>query len=351
MSETMLAAAMVAHRTFAMRRVPMPVPGPGELLIKIRHVGVCGSDLHMFASDGSRLKEAPGGYRILGHEAAGEVCALGDGVAGFQVGDRVALEPGSTCGECEYCKTGLYNLCKSVRFLSVGGQRDGVLSEYAAHPADLCFKLPDSMSTLEGALIEPMAVGLHAANLADAKIGMDAVVLGAGCIGLVTLLALKARGVSRVAVADVVDIRLDKALKLGADLAVNTAIEELPAVIDAWTQGRGVDIVLDASGNPAAIASTLSLVRKAGTIVLVGNPSGPMPGDFNLLDFVNREITMKGVFRYRNVYPVAIRAVAAGTLPVAHIPDRIYPFGQVQQAFDDSIDHKAKIVKAVIEMP
>ncbi len=333
-----------------MRRIPKPEPKMGELLIRIRHVGVCGSDLHMFQAEGDGIKNTPKGYRILGHEAAGEVAGLGEGVTGFAIGDKVALEPGSTCGACEYCKSGLYNLCPNVSFLSVGGQREGVLSEYAAHPADLCFKLPQGVSTLQGALIEPMAVGLHAANVADAKIGMDAIVFGSGCIGLVNLLALKARGVSRVAVADVVDIRLEKAKQLGADLTVNSRNQDVTKTILEWTRGRGVDVALDASGNPAAIASALPVVKKAGVITLVGNPSGPMPESFNLLDFVNREITMRGVFRYRNIYPMAIRSVAAGILPVQDIPDRIYPFEQTQVAFDESIDKKAEIVKAVIEI-
>ena len=346
MGKEMLAAVMTARRTMEIQKMPVPEPKPGELLIRIRHVGVCGSDLHMFSGSDVRVQKPV----ILGHEAAGEVAGIGEGVEGFSIGDRVALEPGSTCGECEYCRSGLYNLCKSVQFLSVPSQRDGVLREYATHPANLCFKLPDNMTTLQGALIEPMAVGLHAANLGDAKIGMDAIVFGAGCIGLVTLLALKARGVSRVAVADVVDIRLDKAKQLGADLVVNTTNADITKTILDWTKGRGVDIAMDASGNPAAIASTLGVVRKAGTIVLVGNPSGPMPESFRLIDFVNHEITMKGVFRYRNIYPMAIQAVSAGTLAVENIPDRIYPFAESHQAFNDSIDHKAEIVKAVIEI-
>ncbi len=352
MAKDMLASVMVGTRRMEMCRVPMPEPGPGDLLIRIKHVGVCGSDLHMFQSSQDRFDKLleKEGYFILGHEAAGEVVGIGKGVTGFEIGDRVALEPGSTCGQCEYCKKGLYNLCREVKFLSVSGQRKGVLCEYAAHPANLCFKLPDTMDTLQGALIEPLAVGLHAAELAGAELGMDAVVFGSGCIGLMTLLSLKARGVSRVAVCDVVDIRLNKAKELGADLIVNSARENVKDVILDWTKGRGADVVLDASGSPVAIGQTESVVKSAGTIVLVGNPSGPMPESFNLQSFVNREITMKGVFRYRNVYPMAIGAVSSGILPIQNVPDRIYPFAESQQAFDDSIDHKAEIVKAVIAL-
>lgn len=193
-------------------------------------------------------------------------------------------------------------------------------------------------------------MGLHGAELAGAQLGMDAVVFGAGCIGLVTMLSLRARGVSRIAVCDVVDIRLEKAKALGADLVINSLEQDPVETIRDWTNGRGCDIALDASGNPAAIALTEKVVRKAATIVLVGNPSGPMPASFDLMSFVNRELTLKGVFRYRNLYPTAIQAVASGALPVEKVPDRIFPFAQTQQAFDLSIDHKSEIVKAVIEL-
>lgn len=350
MQKDMLAAYTVDNRQMELRRIPVPQPGPGELLIRIRHVGVCGSDLHAFMAEGARYKALPQGGFILGHEGAGEVVALGEGVQGFAVGDKVALEPGSTCGKCEFCKRGLYNLCPDVQFLSVCGQRDGVLREYACHPADLCFKLPENMDTLQGALIEPVAVGMHAASLSGAGLGMDAVIFGAGCIGLMTLLALKARGVGRIAVCDVADIRLQKAKELGAALTINSAREDAVSAILDFTAGRGADVVFDASGNPAAIGLTQKAAKSASTIVLVGNPSGAMPDSFDLQDFVNRELTLRGVFRYRNIYPTAIAAVAAGILPVQKVADRIYPFAQTQQAFDESIDNKAAIVKAVIAL-
>ena len=225
MEQTMLASFTVAHRTMQMDRIPVPQPAPGELLVQIKHVGVCGSDLGSFCYTTERIHSHAGGRRILGHEAAGYVDAIGEGVAGYELGDKVALEPSAGCGKCEFCNRGLYNLCKGIRFFAASGQRDGVLREYVAHPANLCFKLPDNLTTLQGALVEPLAVALHGTELGGAALGMDAVVFGAGCIGLMTLLALKARGVSRVAVCDVVDIRLEKAKELGADLVINSRNE------------------------------------------------------------------------------------------------------------------------------
>lgn len=176
---------------------------------KVEYVGICGSDLHYYehGAIGDFVVKPP---FVLGHEAGGTVVAVGQNVKHLKPGDRVAMEPGRTCGHCEFCKTGRYNLCPDVEFFATPPV-DGVFQEYAVHEAALCFKLPDNVSTMEGALIEPLAVGFHAANQGGAHIGQTAVVMGAGCIGLVSMMALKAMGVSRVYVADIMQNRLDKA--------------------------------------------------------------------------------------------------------------------------------------------
>lgn len=350
MQDTMRAMFTIAHRTMKEDRIPVPKPEAGEVLVRIRHVGVCGSDLHSFCYTTQRIQSHPGGRRILGHEAAGEVVALGEGVTSLAVGDRVALEPGSSCGVCELCRTGKYNLCKGVRFFAASGQRDGVLRDFVAHPANLCFKLPDNVTTVQGALVEPLAVGLYSAQKAGAAVGMDAVVFGAGCIGLMTMLSLYASGVSRVIVCDIVDLRLEKAKELGAAFAVNTKNEDPVEAVRNLTGGRMADIVMECTGVPALIPLAAEAVMPSGTIVLVGNANGPMPQDFDLRVINNKEITIKGVFRYRNIYPVAIAAIASGRIPAQKVADSFYPFSKTQQAFDDAIDNKDSIVKAVIEL-
>ena len=350
MQDAMKAMFTVAHRTMQLDSIPIPQPDANEVLVRIRHVGVCGSDLHSFCYTTEKIHSHPGGRRILGHEAAGDVVAVGSGVTNLAIGDRVALEPGSSCGECELCRKGMYNLCKSVRFFAATGQRDGVLREYVAHPANLCFKLPKNVSTLQGALVEPLAVGLYSAQKAGASLGMDAVVLGAGCIGLMTMLSLLASGVSRVIVCDIADLRLQKAKELGAALTVNSKNEDLIDAVKSFTGGRMADIVMECTGVPALLPLAAECVMPAGTIIMVGNANGPMPQTFDLRIINNKEITIKGVFRYRNVYPVAISAIASGSIPVEKIADRLYPFSQTQQAFDDAIDRKDSIVKAVIEL-
>ena len=201
MDGMMKTAVMTDLRKVEIQERPIPQPKDDEALVKVEYVGICGSDLHYYEAGriGNFIVETP---FVLGHEAGGTVVEVGKNVKNLKVGDRVALEPGKTCGHCEFCKQGKYNLCPDVVFFATPPV-DGVFQEYVAHEAGLCFKLPENVSTMEGALIEPLAVGMHAASQGDAHLGQTAVVTGAGCIGLVSLLALKARGVSKVIVVDV----------------------------------------------------------------------------------------------------------------------------------------------------
>ena len=227
---------------------PIPVPGPEEALIKVEYVGICGSDLHYFETGriGDYVVKLP---FVLGHEAGGIVVETGRNVRGLKPGDRVALEPGKTCGHCEHCREGRYNLCENVIFFATPPV-DGVFQEYVAHEAALCFKIPDQMSTMEAALIEPLAVGLHAARQGGACLGQTAVVTGAGCIGLCCMLSLRAMGVSRIIVVDVMEKRLNKALELGADYAVNGSREDTVSRILELTDGKGADLAIENRRKP-----------------------------------------------------------------------------------------------------
>ena len=229
------------------RDSPIPVPKDNEVLVKVEYVGICGSDLHYYEQGriGDYIVKPP---FVLGHESGGTVVAVGKDVTHLKAGDRVALEPGKTCGKCEFCKTGRYNLCPDVVFFATPPV-DGVFQEYVAHEADLCFKLPDNVSTLEGALIEPLAVGFHAAKQGNAHFGQTAVVTGAGCIGLVSMMALKALGVTEVYVVDIMQKRLDKAMELGASGVVNGKEKDTVREIMALTGGRGCDLVIETSGD------------------------------------------------------------------------------------------------------
>ena len=325
----------------------IPVPKDDEVLVKLEYVGICGSDLHYYESGaiGDYVVKPP---FVLGHEPGGVVVEVGKNVSHLKVGDRVALEPGKTCGHCEFCKEGKYNLCPYVIFFATPPV-DGVFQEYVAHEADLCFKLPDNVSTLEGALIEPLAVGFHAAIQGDAHLGQKAVVMGSGCIGLVSMMALKARGVSEVYVVDIMEKRLDKAMELGADGVINGAKEDVVSKVMELTGGKGADLVIETAGTEITTRQAISLTKKGSTIVLVGySKSGEMTLPMSLA--LDKELTFKTVFRYRNIYPMAIDAVAKGKVNLKGIVTDIFTLDQAQEAMDHSVHNKADIVKAVIKI-
>lgn len=347
MEGTMKVAVMEGIGKMGYEERPIPQPGPNEVLVKLEYVGICGSDIHYYETGaiGDYVVEPP---FVLGHEPGGVVVEVGSNVTHLAVGDRVALEPGKTCGHCEFCRTGRYNLCPDVVFFATPPV-DGVFQEYVAHEAALCFKLPENVSTLEGALIEPLAVGFHAANQGGAHAGQTAVVLGAGCIGLVSMMALKAEGVSRVIVVDIMPKRLEKALELGADAVVNGAEEDAVEAVMRLTGGAGADVAIETAGTEVTTRQAIRLVKKGSTIVLVGySKTGEMTLPMSLV--LDKELTFKTVFRYRHIYPMAIDAVAAGKVNLKGIVTDVFGFDDIQEAMDRSVTDKANIVKAVVRI-
>lgn len=347
MEGKMKTAVMLGIGEMGFEERDIPQVKDDEVLVKLEYVGICGSDLHYYETGaiGDYVVEPP---FVLGHEPGGTVVEVGKNVTHLKAGDRVALEPGKTCGHCEFCKTGRYNLCPDVVFFATPPV-DGVFQEYVAHEADLCFKLPDNVSTLEGALIEPLAVGFHAAIQGDAHLGQKAVVMGAGCIGLVSMMALKARGVSEVYVVDIMEKRLQKALELGADGVINGAEENVEEKICQITDGRGVDLVIETAGTEITTRQAISIAKKGSNIVLVGySKSGEMTLPMSLV--LDKELTFKTVFRYRHIYPMAIEAVSQGKVNLKGIVTDIFDLDDAQKAMDYSVNNKADIVKAVIRI-
>ncbi len=343
----MKVAVMTGIGKIGYERRPVPEPQDDEVLVKLEYVGICGSDLHYYESG------AIGGYVVkppfvLGHEPGGIVVKTGKNVRGLKAGDKVALEPGKTCGHCEFCRQGKYNLCPDVVFFATPPV-DGVFAEYVAHKADLCFKLPENVSTMEGALIEPLAVGFHAAMQGGARFGQRALVFGAGCIGLVSLLALKALGVSEVYVVDVVASRLQKAEQLGASAVVNGAEEDVAARLAELTGGEGIDLAIETSGSETAANQAIGAAKKGSVIVFVGyGRTGRTTLSMSLA--LDKELTFKTVFRYRHIYPLAIRAVAEGRVNLKGVVSHVFGFDELQRAMDLSVSDKEKIVKAVVKI-
>ncbi len=325
----------------------VPEINENEVLVKIEHVGLCGSDVHYYEHGriGDFVVEDP---IVLGHESAGKVVKTGENVKDLKEGDLVSLEPGIPCGKCEYCKSGKYNLCPDVEFLATPPY-DGAFSEYLSYPADMCFKLPEGMDTVEGALIEPLSVGFHASNQADAQIGETAVVLGSGCIGLSTLMALQARGVTEVYMVDLIDLRLEKAKQVGAAETLNAKEVDVIEEVMKLTDGKGVDMVIETAGSKVTAKQSVELIKRGGRIVLVGMAADPV-FEFNFGKLQAKEAFINTVFRYRNIYPKAIKAVGDGIIDIKEVVTDTFGFSEIKNAFEYNIANKDKTVKIVIDM-
>lgn len=338
-------AWLTAQETLEVKDSPLPAVAAGDVLIRIRHTGICGSDIHIYQNPYQAKKmKLPA---VLGHECAGEVVSFGKDVSGFEKGDLVALEPGVPCGHCRFCREGRYNLCPEVVFMGATPFLYGAFSQYVAHPARMVFKLPSGMNTLQGSLLEPFSVGLHAVARANARPGNSALILGCGCIGLMVLLALRALGVERIAVADLFGIRLEQAKELGAWETVNSHEQDLRDTAGELTKGAGFDFVFETAGSRATASMTTDLVARGGKIVMVGNTFGETP--IKLFALNQKEADILSVFRYRNLYPSAIELVASGKAPVEKIVSDIYPLGRIQEAFTRAQHAKESAVKLVID--
>ncbi|MBN7772818.1 NAD(P)-dependent alcohol dehydrogenase [Clostridium aminobutyricum] len=341
------AAYMTGLNKMEIREIPVPTIKEKEVLVKLEYVGICGSDVHYF-HDGRCGDFVVEGEFILGHECAGTVVEIGPEVKNLSVGDKVALEPGITCGHCEFCKTGRYNLCPDVQFLATPPVQ-GCYENYIAFPENMCFKLPENMSTKEGALVEPLAVGLHAAAQGKIGLGDQVIILGAGCIGLMTLLSCKASGAADITVVDVVPKRLEYAKKLGATRVLNGKEVNVVAEIEKLTKGAGIEKVFETAGSPVTIAQTPHLVKNGGTIILVGLAAEPeIKFDFGKI--MAKEARIESVFRYRNIYPKAIAAIADGIIDISGIVTHEFDFDNIQEAFECAINDKDNVVKAVIKI-
>lgn len=345
MKKLMKAAVMNTVGKLEFESRPIPDIGPDDVLLKVDFVGVCGSDMALFEHGyigASHVTEPI----VLGHEVSGTVVKTGERVRTLKVGDRVAAEPGISCMRCNLCKSGKYNLCREVRFWASLPIVEGAFQEYVKHPAELCFALPSHVSSLEGALIEPLAVGMHALFQSGASLGSTAIILGAGCIGLSTMLSLKAAGIHDIYMVDIMDNRLKKAAELGA-LVFNPREDEhfIEALLQR-TDGGG-DYVFETAGNAVTIAQTIPLTKKGGTITLVGyTQSGKAEIDVNKL--IDNELSVKTVFRYRNLFPKVISAVASGAIAPKKIASHIFPFSDIQKGMDYAIHHKHEVIKSVI---
>ncbi|WP_178020049.1 alcohol dehydrogenase catalytic domain-containing protein [uncultured Paenibacillus sp.] len=346
MSKTMQAAVLDAPFQLELRQVPVPEPGADEALIKVHCIGICGSDVHYYEHGRIGRYEVKQPI-ILGHELAGVVAKVGERVKNVRVGDRVAVEPGVTCGTCEYCKSGRYNLCPDVSFMATPPV-DGAWAEYVAVRSDFLFPLPAEMSFEEGALLEPLSVGLHAVNRGRIRPHDRVLVLGLGPIGLLALEAAKMFGAAQVYGSDVVEFRRKLALEMGALGVFDPSVpHSLDVGLDTLTGGEGFDLILETSGNPGAIADTIRLAKRGGRVVLVGLPAGDAV-PVNIGALIDAELDVLGVFRYANTYPSAIQILSRGRHDIRRIITHKFPLSDIKHAVELARTQKETSVKVMI---
>jgi L-iditol 2-dehydrogenase len=341
------AAVLHGVNDLRVERVPAPHrPGPDDVLIAMRAVGLCGSDVHYWHEGriGPYVVTKP---IILGHECSGEVVEVGERVAHLRPGDRVAVEPGVPCRHCQYCVTGRYNLCLHMRFFATP-PIDGALAQLVAHPADLTFKLPESMTYEEGAMLEPLSVGINACRRAGVQPGKSVLILGAGPVGLLCLLAAQAAGATQIFAMDVKDDRLTKAVELGATDAFRADDSSVHDTLRKLTNGEGPDIVLECSGAPSAVRQSVELVRRGGTVVWIG--MGPESFEFPTLTVGIKELDVKGLFRYAHTWPTAIDLISSGRIDVKPLVTHRFPLTDVVEAFELTRTGADGAIKAVVSL-
>ncbi|KAK3928529.1 Sorbitol dehydrogenase [Frankliniella fusca] len=342
-----LTAVLFKKQDLRMEKRPVPEPKDDEVLLQMGCVGICGSDIHYLVHGecATFVVKAP---MVIGHEGSGTVAKVGKNVTHLKPGDRVAIEPGVPCRNCKACCSGKYNLCPNIFFCATPPD-NGNLCQYYTHNANFCYKLPDNMSLEEGAMMEPLSVGVHACNQAELKFGDNVLITGCGPIGLVSLVAAKAMGASKVIMTDIVDHRLQVALKAGADAVIDVSkgtIDDHEKQIKAALGGKLPEVTLDCTGFESSMRLAVRCTGTGGTIVLVGMGNAEMK--LPLADALTREVAIKGVFRYRHCYPKAIEMVASGKANVKQFITHNFTLEQTLEAFETARSGKGNPIKVMI---
>jgi len=319
---------------------PMPDPGAGEVLIRLRAAGICGSDIHGFAGR-HPLMTLP---RVMGHELAGEVVAVGEKVTRVSPGDHVAVDPMLRCGRCRPCRLGRYNCCERLRVLGV--HADGGFAEFIALPEAQVHALPPDLPWEVGALVEPLAVGAHGVARAGVADGDRVVILGAGTIGLAALLAAKAHQV-RAAVLDILDWKLERARALGADLALNPADGDAVSRVMDFTDGQGAEVVIEAAGSPLTVASTVDYVASAGRIAIIGITDQEIP--LRQSEFTRKEVDVYFSRNSLEQFPRVIGRITRGEIDPRPMITHRFPFPKVGEALRMASDRREWVGKVILE--
>ena len=342
----MKALLLSEYNHLAVTDLPMPVAGADDLLVQVAACGICGSDVHGY--DGASGRRIP--PIVMGHEAAGVVSAVGSGVSQYKAGDRVTFDSTVYCGACEFCQAGEINLCNNRQVLGVSCgdyRRYGAFAEFVVVPQRIAYHLPDNLPFQEAAMLEAVSVGLHGVRISEMQGGETVLVIGAGMIGLLTLQAAKAAGASQVWIADIDPSRLERAASLGANDTLLLSGDALVKEVLSRTQGKGVDLVLEAVGRQETIAASIASVRKGGTVTLIGNisPTVTIP----LQAVVSRQIRLQGSCASAGEYPEAMALMASGKIQVQPLITAVAPLSDGPQWFERLHSGEPNLMKIVLD--
>ena len=339
----MLQQVMTAPGTIEFREVPVPEIGEHQVLVKMMRLGICGSDIHVYHG-----KHPYTSYPVTqGHEVSGVIEQVGAGVKDLHVGQKVVLEPQVFCGECYPCTHGKYNLCNDLKVM--GFQTTGAASEYFAVDAEKVDVIPDSMSFDEGAMIEPLAVTVHAAKRFRELAGARVCILGCGPIGILLMQSCKALGAAEVMVTDVSDYRLSLARELGADYAYNTREKEFSAaMLEAFGPDKA-DVIYDCAGNDITMNQAIQTCRKGGTIILVAVFANLAQVDLARLN--DSELTLDSSMMYRHEdYVDALRIVAEGKVKLEPLMSKHFAFRDFQKAYEYIDANRESTMKVIVDI-
>ncbi|MCI8887235.1 MAG: alcohol dehydrogenase catalytic domain-containing protein [Hungatella sp.] len=339
----MLQQVMTSPGEIMFREIPIPEPQKGEVLIKIMKIGICGSDIHVYHGEHPFTS-----YPVTqGHEVSGEIVKSGEGVEGFEPGQKVTIQPQVVCGKCYPCRHGKYNLCEELKVM--GFQTTGTASHYFAVDAAKVTKLPDDMSFDEGAMIEPLAVAVHAIRQAGDVKGLKIAVLGAGPIGILVAQTAKGMGAESVMITDISDIRLDKAKECGVDFCVNTKNEDFGEAMIANFGPDKADVIYDCAGNNITMGQAIKYARKGSTIILVAVFAGEAKVDLAVLN--DHELDLNTTMMYRNEdYLDAIRLVNEKKVVLAPLVSEHFAFKDYLKAYEYIDDNRESTMKVIINV-
>ena len=343
----MKAAFLIDKKRLEIREVPVPVPKRGEVLIRLKAVGICGSDLHYYRNGhiGNEVITKP---HILGHEASGEVVSLGEEVTQIRAGQKVAIEPSISCGHCETCLSGRQNICLNIRFLGLPPTL-GAFREYITIPEENLYPLPESMSYEEGVMLEPLAIGIHAVELSKMNPADTIAILGCGTIGLSVLSVVKACGAGKILVTDLLEPRLAMAKKLGADYVLNAKREDVASSILKLTGKRGADIIFESAGEQETLNQAVKIAFNGGKIMIIGSPEEE---SFSFPAHIARrkELTIQNVRRSLRAVGKGIRLIQKKSLNLLPLITHHFPLEKIGEAFKLANSYQDGVIKVIIEM-